>query len=383
MRHEHNLYVKATQTKTPEAIHEHKKYKCILDKLKRRAKSQFLVNQFEKSSKDSRKTWDNINKYIKKSKKSKNDISTSFIIDNKETKDTANIVEAFNSYFNEIGPNLAQNIPPPLKNFRAYLGYPSITTFQFQIVSEHEIIKITKDLKPKFSSGPDQLPTKVLKDLVPSIIKPLTNLINRSLLQGYVHQRFKESIIIPLHKGERKDLISNYRPISLINSMSKILEKIVYKQLFNYLNFYCLFYSYQFGFRKHFSTEMAMAELLKKIGTNKLENKTTCAVFIDLAKAFDTVNFDILLCKLERYGIINYENLWFKNYLTGRTHQTKIKENLSAKKTTQCGVPQGSILGPLLFLIYINDLPKVSNLYTFFLQMIHLFYIQMNAKKPL
>ena len=174
----------------------------------------------------------------------------------------------------------------------------------------------------------------------------------------------KNARVSPVYKtGEESD-VSNYRPISVLTCFSKILERIMYNRLYEYLTKNDILYTKQFGFRSNHSTDHAVVSLVNDI-TNAINSDLyTIGVFIDLLKAFDTdtVDHDILLSKLEHYGIKDTALLWFKDYLNNRQQCVKLGTVMTSLKSITCGVPQGSILGPLLFLIYVNDLPNVSDI---------------------
>ena len=160
----------------------------------------------------------------------------------------------------------------------------------------------------------------------------------------------------------------NYRPIAVLSPFAKILERLVYNQLSHFLEKENILFKHQFGFRKNYSTEQAILELTDNLKMKIDSNEAICSIFLDLSKAFDTVNHQILLQKLYRYGIRGVPLQWFKSYLESRTQYAEIENVKSNPRSIQCGVPQGSTLGPLLFLIYINDMPKClekANIRTF------------------
>ena len=193
----------------------------------------------------------------------------------------------------------------------------------------------------------------------------------------------KTAKIIPIFKSGQKDVFTNYRPVSLLCQFSKILEKIVIKRLDKFIEKFNLLAEGQYGFRNNRSTSMALLDLMEEI-TNSIDNKKhMIGVFIDLKKAFDTIDHSILLKKLEIYGIRGATNDWFRSYLTGRNQIVSVKGCASGKLTSTCGVPQGSILGPILFIVYINDMCNISEIckYILFADDTNIFCSHANAQQ--
>ena len=187
-----------------------------------------------------------------------------------------------------------------------------------------------------------------------------------SLETGFVPKQFKIAKVVPIFKSGDKHDYNNYRPISLLSSFSKLMEKVVARQLVGFLNYHNLLYKHQYGFRANHNCSQPVLHFTEKVynALNQKPSLQTLAIFIDLKKAFDTVDHDILLKKMDHYGIRGISNKWFENYLKDREQFVSVHGIDSDTQKIVCGVPQGSILGPLLFLLFINDLPNATEFFT-------------------
>ena len=216
-----------------------------------------------------------------------------------------------------------------------------------------EIQLLIGQMKSTKACRPNSIPGNLLTEFSELLVYPLVSIINMSFKEGIFPNLNKIATVCPIFKKGDKTHCEDYRPISLLSNISKLFERVMYVRLENFLKSSDILHKYQFGFRKQHSKNHTLLSIVEKIRSSLDKKMYTCGVFIDLEKAFDTVNHKILLSKLNHYGIRGTANTWFFSYLSSRYQSVMFNGVTSSRKVITCGVPQGSILGPLLFLIYI------------------------------
>ena len=345
-------------------VAEYNRFRNFVTNEIRLARKDYYYRLFESKKMDIRKTWSSINKLLGKNKSDKNCTIREILLESGEsTSDASVMAEEFNSYFSSVGRNIAESLPQTNISHSQYLNnFSSQNSLFFRKVSAEDVSNAIVSLKNK-SSNILTYPNKILKLLKDTLSPILAFLINETLKIGYFPQPLKNAQVIPIFKSGNRNLMRNYRPISLLSSLSKIYEKIVYSQLYSFLEKYNLLSSSQFGFRRKKSTTQAILDSLLYITENLDSGKTVVSLFLDFCKAFDSVDHEILISKLSTYGVRGVACTWFRNYLTGRTQYVQINGINSSSRVVSHGVPQGSTLGPLTFLIFINDFINSSDFF--------------------
>ena len=285
-----------------ECHEKYKKYRNLLSTLLKKSKQIYYTKYFESNWNNIRNTWKGI-KTIISIKNITTTIPHSIEFNNRTITDPTTMSNVFNNYFTSIAEKTKSNIKFSPKHYTDYLSSTNTNTFFLTPTDKNEIAFIISSLDSHKSSGPNSIPVKILKLLKNDISQQLSDIFNMSFLTGQFPSVLKIAKVIPIHKKQSKVDYANYRPISLLSNIEKIIEKIMYKRLSNFLNINNLIYSLQFDFRQKYSTTHTLINLTESIRQTLDEGNFGCGIFIDFRKAFDTADHKILLHKSEYYGI--------------------------------------------------------------------------------
>ena len=360
-RIKNQLYKKWISTNNLQDKTKYLDCKRAFNKLLKKTQSEYYSNIFNSRINSTKYIWNQINEICSFKNKKSSTLISSIIFNNKTISDSTAISNIFNEYFSKMGQSLTDvttYTDSQQSDMIRYLGKSNCNSIYCDQINDEEIIMAVKMIPSKRSCGPDELPICIFKNHIDILCPILHFLFNMSIEQGVVPNALKMAKVIPVFKKGDREMITNYRPISLLNSINKIFEKIIDKRVRNFLDKYNLIYNYQFGFRKQHSTSLAVLEVIDECYKKLDEGYLAMGIYFDLQKAFDTVNHDILLKKLYHYGIRGKLHKWFTSYLRNRTQYCCINNTVSEVLNINCGVPQGSVLGPLLFIIYVNDIPN-------------------------
>ena len=348
----------------------HMKYSAYRKKLKsiiKFSKSKFYCNKILDNKGSSKKTWEVINQLRGKNRRA---MKPQFVINNKRITERRQIATAFNQYFASIASKLNstydnEGLPViDIPTFSDFMPKSNPNTIFLSDSSSAEVENVISELQNGKASD---IPITVIKKTAKMISPVLSKYFNILMQEGTFPSQLKTGKITPIYKKDNEELLENYRPVSTLPIFGKIFEKIIYKRLYSFLISQGVLHDKQFGFRKGHSTSHALNYSVELIQKSLKQQQHVLAIFIDLSKAFDTLDHTTLLNKLLTYGIRGNAHKLISSYLTGRTQYTSVLGENSKTLPLIFGVPQGSCLGPLLFLIYINDICNSSKLAEFVL----------------
>ena len=335
---------------------DNRKVRNYVNNTVRKAKLRYYKEVFLNNMNDIKRTWKDIRKIVSSCVKNHSVSSVNF--EGRTVTDETEIAECFCEHFRTIATKIDGELPPASDDPLSYIQRNDHSMFM-EPVSEAEVSEIILSIR-NTKCDLNSVSVSILKRSRLFLKLPITLIVNKSISSGVFPDILKKAIVVPIFKKGDKANVANYRPISTLPTLSKIIEKCVVKRLLSFTDRFSIFCRNQFGFMRGLSTTDAIIDLTEFIYGNLESKNHTIGVFIDYSKAFDTVNHDILLRKLEMYGIRGLVHDWFRSYLNNRTISVKIKNTMSENFDLRIGIPQGSVLGPILFVLYVNEFPNIS-----------------------
>ena len=329
-------------------------------------KRKYFDWYFKSNIDNSKKIWKGINEIIHNRNSKDNeeiylDDNGSIITDQKK------VANKFNKFYTNVADKLVRKLGNPTTKFQDYLKNPNKHTIFLNETDPGEVATLIHKLDVNKSGDIYGINARLIKDAGPSMATNLSTIFNLSIKCGIFPQPLKTAKVIPIFKADSKMLPGNYRPISLLPIIGKLLERIIFKRLSSFIQKYNILFNRQYGFQTGKSTEHAHIDIQNSILNSIEQKEIPCCLFLDFAKAFDTVNHNILLHKLNHYGIRGNALTLIESYLKDREQCVQVNNATSDFEFIKHGVPQGSILGPLLFLLYINDIAESSHMLDFYL----------------
>ena len=352
------LYVRWKKMPNEYTEQEFKKLKNKVNNKRKQLQKQYTEKRLKETDGDSKKMWRVLNEMCGRSGKKKNKISRILSDNGEEIENNKEIAEEFNKHFSEIGLKLASKIKN--KNTTRFQEEEIQKSMFMDPTDLGEVKKVLEDIRSNCVPGIDNITKQDIIKLFSVIGETLVNLINKILENGIFPEELKTSKITPIYKKGRHDDVNNYRPISILNTFSKILEKIIKIRLVRFVQTNFGFDCQQYGFQKQSNTLGAAVDLIDYVSSEMDKNKYVVAVFIDLQKAFDTVDIQLLLEKMYKMGVRGVCYNLLRTYSTNRTHYTVVNGCASDAEEMNVGVAQGSVLGPLQYLLYVHSLKYLS-----------------------